>query len=287
MRWRCRKNISLSYIYKIPKNMFQLKYKINSQVALFLLGAFSLVGNANPAGAVTGSITINNTDFTIAPNTLGLNNAPHDSVIDNSTASIGANSPNYGGGFGNQFNTTGDTFLLLGATNTDKRINEGTTTSGTNDGNRLQNNTNVTATFASFTVDADDLSQGLAFSFDYAFRGVTTTGFDSFAIGIAPTGEGPSSPDFVLFTGNSTYSSGTYSNTVDFTDLGLSPGQYDFIVTLTEATTTGNSAVGFDNFVLTDVVPFDFSPSLGLLLVGVFGGASYLKRKKAISINVK
>lgn len=267
--------------------MFQLNYKINSQVAFFLLGAFSLVGNANPAGAVTGTEPIDNTAFTIVPSTLGLTNAPHNSVIDDSAVSTGANSPNFGGGFGNQFNTTGDTFLLLGATNTDKRINEGTTTSSTNDGNRAQNATNVTATFASFAIDADDLYDGIAFSFNYAFRGTTTSNLDSFVIGIAPTGEGPSSPNFVPFVAQVTYGGGTFSNTVDFTGLGLSPGQYDFIISLTEATTAGNSAVGFDNFVLTDVVPFDFSPSLGLLLVGVVGGASYLKRKKAISINVK
>jgi hypothetical protein len=270
--------------------MTEINRKLYSKVALFLLGVSPLVWNANPASAISTNVTIDNTSFAISPS-IGVNNAPHNSAIENNSISTIAGAPNFGGGFGDKFaSTTGDTFLLLGASNTAKNINQGTTTNTANNGNRFDSNVNVDARYQSFSVDADDVQDGLNFSFDWAFRGTTTDFGDRFVIGFVPTGENAGSEDFKTILSQVNYGDGTFSGNASLT--GLTPGNYDLLISLSEATTIGNSAVGFDNFAIADVpssttVPFEFSPTMGLLLVGsVFGGSSYLKRRKAAKIEI-
>ena len=233
--------------------MIEFNYKLYSKVILFLLGVSPLVWNANPASAITDSLEIDNTSFTV--DTIGDNAASGDLAIDNTE-------------FGDIF-ADGDTFLLLGATSANANIAASSP------------NVNATATFANFEISSDNVSDGsLNFSFDWAFAG-DNDALDNFFVGIGPTGG--SVTNFVTF--QASYGSGTFDQSIDIS--GLTPGNYDLVVSLTESTGPGNSAAGFDNIAISSV-PFEFSPALGLFLVGgLFGGSSYLKRKKAAKIDLK
>ncbi len=254
--------------------MIDINSKLYSKMAILLLGIASITWNANPAKAISGTSSLDNEDFTI--DTVGINNAPGNSIIDDT------NTPT---GFGFQFDNAG-TFLLLGATDTGSLINGSPTNSG-------QNNVNVTATSAPFEITASNISDGfLNFNFDWSFQG-TNDVFDSFFIGIAPTGTGSSNIIFPLLVNQSSYGFGTVDTDYDIS--GLSAGDYDLIVSLTESTGAGNSAAAFDNISISEVppdptpVPFEASPTLGLLIVGgLFGGSSYLKRRQsAAKIDLK
>ena len=246
--------------------MIEINTKNYSKIVLLSLGFSSVIWNANPANAIIGTEVLDNTNFTI--DTVGINNAAGNSTIDNTAT------PN---GFGSQFDdNNGNSFLLLGATDTNSTI-DGIPT------NSVQDNVNVTATSVPFNISSDNISDGaLNFGFDWSFQG-TNEALDSFFIGIAPTGTGSSNIIFPLLVNQTSYGSGTFNSNYDVS--GLSAGNYDLIVSLTESTGTGNSAAGFDNFAISEPpndVPFGVSPNSGLLILSVlFGGSSYLKRRKS------
>ncbi len=236
--------------------------KCCTKIALILLGFSPLFWNSNPAHALTGSLNLNNENFTSDGGPLDID-APGTSTI-NTTST-----PN---GFGGHFSSTGgDTFLLLGGNDATKTIPN------------TRENANSYAYSEVFTLTAGNIaSDSLKFTFDWAFQGnVEALGSDSFEVFIY---------DSALTTPTSIFKQTTFGQayaqeeTVDIS--GFAPGDYVFYVTLNENTGNGNTAAGFDNISVA-AVPFEFSPGLGLLIVGgLFGGHTYLKRRK-LATNVK
>ncbi len=245
--------------------MIAINSKHYSKIALFLLGFSSFVWNANPANAILRSVNLNNEDFTIDPSGLGSNNA-----AGNSTINI-TSTPN---GFGSTFNIS-DTFLLLGASDVNSTINGAPT-------NSTQSNTNVRATYSSLDITQANIDNGLNFAFNWAFQGTDDT-LDSFLIGLAPQGTGVNGIESYIFIQGNYDSNQTVNQNVDLSGLTSGPGSYDFIVSLSEADGPGNSAAGFDNIVVSPAnVPFEVSPTMGFLILGgLYGGSSYLKRRKS------
>ena len=234
-----------------------------TKIALALLGFSPVFWNSNPAHAVTGSLNLNNENFTIEAGS-GLVNAPGSSTI-NTTAT-----PD---GFGNHFSSSdGNTFLLLGGNNPNVTI---PSTGG---------NTNTSAYSEIFTITNDNIASGsLNFTFDWAFQGdAAAVGNDSFEIFIADSGFN----NFTSVFRQDSYGQGS-SSTASADISGFTAGDYVFYVTLNERIGNGNSAAGFDLISVSASVPFEFSPSLGLLMMaGLFGGHAYLKRRKLVA-NVK
>ena len=255
---------------------------MNKKITLLSLGLFAVVCNAKSANALSSPLGIDNTDFTVSPGNIGLNNAAGNSTI-NTTAS-----PN---GFGGQFATTkGNTFLLLGAVDVGSGIEA--------KGNAAINNTNVSAVSPPFTIDADNISAGkLNFKFDYSFQGNNDL-LDSFLIGVQPVGDKDNSAPLVFRQG---YSDGFVDKDLDVS--GFKAGDYELEIFLTESnaeneTGSGNSAAGFDNFFISPVtpptpaavsfnaaaptaVPFGAAPNTGIFILGsLYAGSSYLKRRK-------
>ena len=231
--------------------------KLYTKIALVLLGFSHIFWNSNPANALTGSLSLSNEDFTISGS--GINNAPGNSTIDNTAP------PN---GFGNHFDDSG-TFLLLGATDPNVGISSS------------PGNANSSGISPTFDITNQNKSLGLNLAFDWAFQGDST--IDSFQVLIANS----DLSQLVTAFSQNTYGSGTFTGTVDISS--LAPGtDYSVYVTLNEAIANGNSAAGFDNIAISAVaVPFEFSPGLGLLMMGgLFGGSTYLKKRKlAANVN--
>jgi hypothetical protein len=245
-----------------------INYKFCTKIALILLGASPLFWNSNPAHAISGNLALDNGSFLIAPSNTGVTTAPGSSNIDNSTTIPS---------FGDKFSDSG-TFLLLGTNNP-----AGSTIQGSG-------GVNSSGTSPTFELTSSNISRGLDLSFDWAFQGNSgtggpnnvygTTNADSFRVFIA----NPDLDETVLAFQQSAYGSGSFNDTVDISS--LTPGNdYSVYVSLTEAAGLGNSAAGFDNIGVG--VPFEFSPSLGLLMMGgLFGGHTYLKRRK-LAANAK
>jgi hypothetical protein len=268
--------------------LMNMNHKFCTKIALVLLGASPIFWNSNPAQALT--LSLDNTTFTNKFTGSGylVNNAARSSTIDDTAVATGTQltyNTGSGGGFGNRFSNNGDTFLLLGATNTSQTINGG---SGTNS-NKGQSEQNTIAQSPTFTLSQFDINNDLIVSFDWAFYGTQNS-------------SGSIVDDFKVTIENDNYSAtvlpsmtnfgqGTFSGTVDLAGL-QSNSNYRLLVTLNEdaGALTGNSAAGFDNIALAPTgtaVPFEFSPSLGLLLMGgLFGGHTYFKRRK-LAANAK
>ena len=246
--------------------MIEINTKNYSKIILLLLGFSSVIWNANPANAIIGTEYIDNTAFSI--DTFGLNNAAGNSTIGTTADPEG---------FNRQFDTTvGNTFLLLGATDVDSTINGGPT-------NNTQSTVNVTATYNTVDITPSNISDGLLnISFDWAFQGTNQT-FDSFLVGLVPEGGGVGGlGDGVVILPQGNYDIQNFNDNIDIS--GLNAGNYDLIVSLTDATLPGNSAAGFDNITISEVpvgVPFKVSPNLGLFILGgLFLSSSHLKRRK-------
>ncbi|GAB4534779.1 MAG: hypothetical protein Tsb0014_21210 [Pleurocapsa sp.] len=245
----------------------KMNHKFCTNIALALLGFSPILWNSSPAHAVTGSLSIDNTDFTVIQN-FGVNNAPGDSTIDNTAISDG---------FGDQFSDTGgNTFLLLGASDPTSTINGGTN-AGQEDGNSV-------ATSTTFEITQDNIDNGLDVSFDWAFQG-NGSAFDEFVVAITNS----SFTEFKELINQDSYGSGTVDQSFDISSLSTGT-DYMLYVAVNEANNFGNSAAGFDNISVAPTppvgVPFEFSPTLGLLIMGgLFGGSSYLKRRR-LSANI-
>ena len=241
--------------------------KFCTKIALVLLGLSPIFWNTDPAHAVTGSLNIDNTDFTIDPFSqgqgYGVNNAAGDSTIDNTAT------PN---GFGDHFSDSNDnTFLLLGATDPDANITGTPTNSG-------QASENTDAWSTTFEIDDDNLADGLDVKFDWAFQG-NNSNLDSFVVAITNS----DFSQYLQIVEQETYDVGTVDQSFDVSSLATGT-DYRLYIALTESPIPNNSAAGFDNISVAPTsvgVPFEFSPSLGLLMMGgLFAGSTYLKRRK-------
>ena len=231
--------------------------KLYTKIALVLLGFSPIFWNSNPAQAVTGNLNLDNEDFTFTPGGAGVNNAPGNSAIDNS-ATIN---------FGDHFDDSG-TFLLLGTSDA---------TGSAGSGNPSQNTVSLSQ---QFDITSSNHASGLYVSFDWAFNGTDDTN-DSFVVKISDQDEN----NILDIMTQSSYGSGTFNQKVDVSSLAVGT-DYNLLVILNEQASDGrNSAAGFDN--ISVAVPFEFSPGLGLLMMGgLFGGSTYLKKRKlAANVN--
>ena len=227
-----------------------------TKIALVLLGFSPIFWNTDPAHAVTGSLNLDNEDFTfISGQDNGVNNAAGNSNIDETATPQG---------FGNHFSDS-DTFLLLGATDPSSNISSSPASQ------------NVTAFSEQFEIDSRDIQEGVVVEFDWAFQG-TDDESDSFVVRIINSSES----DIATVITENSYGQGSYSGIVDVSDFS-GGSDYSLFVTLNEGAFDGkNSAAGFNNISVS--VPFEFSPGLGLLMMGgLFGGSTYLKRRKLAS----
>ena len=240
---------------------------MNKKITLLLLGLFAVVYNAKSANAFSSPFNLDNESFTLNNANLGAADATGNSAI-NTTAN-----PN---GFGSQFDTSG-TFLLLGANDPNQGIDSGS--------NANENSSNVSAT-APINIDSNNISAGeINFQFDYSFQGNDTFNQDSFLVALIG-----GSSTFEQIVSEGTYGNSSFNGNVDIST--LTPGNYDLFVSLNESTAPGNSAVGFDNFVVSEVgtapppaeVPFGAAPNTGIFILGsLYAGSSYLKRRKTSS----
>ena len=249
---------------------------MNKKITLLLLGLFAVACNSKSANAFSSPFSIDNEQFTVSPSTYGINNASANSTI-NTTAN-----PN---GFENRFDFASDssnTFLLLGATDVANTIDGGN--------NTALDSVNSDATSAPFILDAGNIDAGLKIKFDWSFQG-TNSLRDSFYVGIQP--EGDDGSNLVDIINELNYGGGSVDQDIDFTGLGLTPGNYEMKIFLTESNIgSGNSAAGFDNIFVSEVappppatpVPFGAAPNTGIFILGsLYAGSSYLKRRKMSS----
>ena len=145
---------------------------------------------------------------------------------------------------------------------------------------------NNTITFTAFEV-----ANLISLTFDYAFNGTLGGGNDQVQVSLTD-----GMTDFLLTGINlntilpNTLRPGIFvqgGNLLPGTLLANTP--YLISLSLIEGIGGGNSAFGFDNLAVT-VVPFEFSPALGVLgLAGLFGANQFrkkiAKRKQAVDVN--
>ncbi|BAU63918.1 hypothetical protein STA3757_12870 [Stanieria sp. NIES-3757] len=244
---------------------------------LFALAASSFLLAEMPAKAI--NLSLDSSAFNITQG-IGSNSTV-------TTSDINVKSPP--DGFGN--GTTGffaDPFLLLGANPSNTSI---TTDS-------LRNN-NSEAESYSFSISQTDITNGIKLNFAWAFQGNATGAAgdkdnfniflenidtsDRFTVFTQSLNRTGTSPNFVTTGYGSNDQQTAFADTIDMT-----PGDYRVLITLNENTNTRSSAAGFDNFVVSNAVPFEFSPSQGLFLVGGFWGLSNLiKRRKQLADSSK
>jgi hypothetical protein len=243
-----------------------------TKVGLFLTAVSSLFLIAKPSQAVIANLstTVGSSNFTGIQGQV--NAVPGTNDIDNATGTAG---------FDNFFGSSD--FLLLGATTSNTNI----TTDSFRGGNSI-------AESSIFSLSQANIDAGIAIDFNWAFDGNSTGAVgnrDNFSIILT---DGTSSAAVFDRQVNTTlpgvgYGSGSESvslTAIDF-DVAPTPGNYQLLITLNEngnATTGSSSAAGF-NQISVAAVPFEFSPSQGLLAVGgLWGISAFLKRRKAAAM---
>ncbi|MBD2568558.1 hypothetical protein H6G59_11720 [Anabaena lutea FACHB-196] len=217
-------------------------------------------------------------NFTLAPGDFSIIQGIGDN---NSSSTIAINTSAPANGFGNVFTST---FLLLGANTTDANI--------PNDS--LKNNNSVARSIP-FAVSVADVAQPITMTFNWAFNGDSSGGFndkDSFNIAIIKT---DNSNGAQLFERTVDPSDAIPGYGFGINDIGtliaantLSAGNYQIFISLNENTDFSNrsSAAGFNNIILSTPgtpVPFGFSTNMSLLVFGgMFYGMNKLKKKMAV-----
>ncbi len=208
-------------------------------------------------------------------------------VYNNVPASSNINQTNTPDGFGNYNNSTDDffdsPFVLLGAKE-DKAISD--------NGNSLINiDVLNTAIFGGIEITEENQNKDIAIEFDWIFQGnqksILGLNLDTFVVAVVGTGANPLTVDVDLDSNLQLTNTYSYKRNNSFIiDGGLPIDSYTIQATLLEApdvagilTKYDNSAVGIGNLSAT-AVPFEFSPTLGLLIVGSFWGLSYYKKQK-------
>ena len=186
--------------------------------------------------------------------------------IDEATAPDG-----FGGAFTNDF-------LLLGSPTT------ATTIRG--DG---FNDSNSGAQSSLFSITSDDITDGIVVNFNWAFNG-DSPGFagldqDNFSISLIKS---DSSAFASVLTSAATAGYGSGSESVTINTGTLTAGDYRLQINLNENSSglgTFSTAAGFNQITLENPsvsVPFEFSPSLGLIIMGgIFVTTHYAKSRKA------
>jgi hypothetical protein len=229
-----------------------------TKVGLFLTAASSfalLTGQA----AQALDLNLDTSGFTkVGGSGVFNNNAPVNGTI-NTTST-----PN---GFGNLFDSP---YLLLGADSNQTATN----------GNNADENTTVISN-ETFALSSNDY---VAFKFDWAFQGNSTqAATDNFILRIVPQGTGAIR---TIFQTNAPTEFGVRKGQpVNFAPGSITSGNYKLAIVLNEPALDGfNSAAGFDNISVT-AVPFEFSPTQGLLAIGgLWGISAFLKRRKAAAM---
>lgn len=185
-------------------------------------------------------------------------------VHDNVSSSININTQTGANGFSNFFDSN---FLLLGANPNDNNIPSDSFRFGTS-----------TATSTSIDIVG---GQNYKLKFDWAFQGNSTGNLlnldlDEFTLSFVGIGSN-SDINIDLLTTNE-YGS-ERNKTYTISGNSLLSGSYNVVANLTEGAdlTSHSSAAGLDNFTI-EQVPFEFSPTQGLLIVGGFWLFSSLRK---------
>ncbi len=223
-------------------------------LGILCTAAASLFLAATPSHAI--KISFENTDFTTVEGT-----------VDNDASSTGnINSVAAPNGFGGVF--TSD-YLLLGAEDSDANI-----------GASVDRGTSTAITTSSTLFGISSATDDITLEFDWAFQG-DTSNEDEFEVGIF----GPGGFHSFFLLGSRMLGS---KQGESVTKSGYTPGTYQLAIQLNEAggLNSFNTAAGFDNVSADGVtpvsVPFEFSPSLGLIMMGgLFITTRYAKSRKA------
>jgi hypothetical protein len=244
-----------------------------TKVGLCLITATSsLFLIAKPSQAISANLS--SSDFTQNEGLVtGVNGATNG--IDNATGNAG---------FDNFF--VSDDFLLLGANSTDTNITTDSRRSG-----------NSVATSIPLHLNSSDLNpaNGLRVNFNWVFDGNSLGNVndkDNFNITLTKNDFSTTATIFDRTVDPSDslpgYGSGSESvflTSADFSSpVNATPGDYILQIALNEnANLIKSSAAGF-NQISVAAVPFEFSPTQGLLAIGgLWGISTYLKRKKAVA----
>lgn len=232
--------------------------------SLFLLAASSILFTGLPAQAI--NITLSPSQFTkVGTGGIVNNNA-------SSTSNINTTAPN--DGFGDGTNGFFDSnFLLLGADPEDNI---------TNDSNQDENST---ARSILFNLSEADVAQPIQIKFQWAFRGnslgIADEDQDNFNIRLARSGGGSN----VFFSRSAPLGyNGNKNEEYTFAANTLAAGNYRMTITLNENADTGTSSAAGFNQIEVQNVPFEFSPTTGLLMVGGFLGFTYLKKRRQVAL---
>lgn len=230
-------------------------------LGVFFAAASTLLLFSQPAGAVIANLSPSN--FSLSAETPG-------GEVNAVGASNAINQASPTNGFGTVFD---EDFLLLGAITTASDIHDDGLISG-----------NSTANSSNFSLTGTDLAAGITVDFEWAFNGNSVgTPFedqDKFSILLKNFGV-PTESAFVLGKAAAgDYGSGTES--VNVNTSGLSAGNYFLQITLDENSGNLNSsAAGFNQIAVSTSVPFEFSPSVGLIMMGgIFVYSRYAKSRK-------
>jgi hypothetical protein len=240
------------------------------------IAASSLLFTKIPAQAINLSLEPSN--FTVDKG-VGTNSASSTSTLNNASFGNGTN----GGGFEEHFSND---FLLLGAsTNSPYNDTDIRSDSLHDDNSRAISNT--------FSLDSTDITKATTIDFKWAFNGNSTGGAgdqDNFQIYMNRIN--PSNPN-QIFSSTLAFSKNRSSDlyarnsleTVTIPANTFASGSYNLRINVNENDDPNaySSAAGFSNFQV-QTVPFEFSPSQGLLLVGgIWGLSSFLKRRKDLA----
>jgi hypothetical protein len=176
-----------------------------------------------------------------------------------------------GNGYGGLFTQN---FLLLGATPTDTNIPT----------DSLRNNNSVATSQQLITLTAADIINGVGLSFRFGYNGNSTgvvglSDNDNFAIALINITGGANGVGNFITRNAPIYSTNTAISTILTPVINLQPGTYRLRITVNEnADDSDNStAAGFNNIEIAPV-PFEFSPVIGVGLLGLAWGANKLRK---------
>jgi hypothetical protein len=233
-----------------------VSFLIPSSVYAFSLTTYNLSQfSADPA--VTGSLV--GVATPLAP-------------INTATFAPFGSSPDAGNGFGGLFT---ENFLLVGA-----RVIDSTIPTDFRD-----NANSVAITSQLVNLTAGDIASGIGLSFRFGYNGNSTgnagaSDGDNFTIALSNTLGGSEGLGRFIGVTASNYAITNSISTILTPIITLKPGDYQLIITVNEnADLLGgrSTAAGFNNIQIAPV-PFEFSPALGLGVLGLGFAATQLKK---------
>jgi hypothetical protein len=251
-----------------------VKIRIHSQKGkLLTLAAFFFLSTESPAQAF--GVTFDAGVFVQAEN------ASATSEINTTTTPDG-----FGSFFDNDPNTIDD-FVLLGAQETDSNISS--------DSYRGILNLSSTALSNSFTLSTQQVSDEITVNFDWIFQGNSTgtitsippnVDVDTFTFTLVGLGSLSNVEQTLVTRLNSNYGSQRGESFTINANV-LQAGDYALLAELVESPDSAlhSSAAGIDN-VSISAVPFNFSPTLGLVITGGFWRFLDWQRRKNKTIRL-